>query len=138
MMPTTMKYNESRQCADLREEPLKKSILLVDSEVHHRTILSSVLEEEGHRVTACGAVLEAVTLFEKERFDFVITDHSSSGVNGLRLLEIVKQHDDKIPVLLISSLYETEPYLVAMNLGALDYLCKPVDYLEIQRLVKWH
>jgi len=54
------------------------------------------------------------------------------------LLKIIKQHNDKTPVLLISTLYEMEPYLVAMNLGALDYLSKPVDYLEIQRLVRFH
>jgi DNA-binding response OmpR family regulator len=95
------------------------------------------LTEEGYRVTACGAVLEAVILFEKEKFDFVITDHSSSGVNGLHVLEKVKLRNNKIPVLLISTLYEMEPYLAAMNLGALDYLCKPVDYLEIQRLVRF-
>lgn len=137
-MPVTMKYNESGPRADLRQEPLKKSILIVDSEVHHRTILGLLLGEEGHRVTACGVALDAVILFEKQKFDFVITEHSNSGVNGLYVIEKVKQCNDKIPVLLISTLYEMEPYLAAMNLGALDYLRKPVDYLEIQRLVRSH
>jgi DNA-binding NtrC family response regulator len=126
------------QGVELSEELTRKRILLVDSEESHRTILGSMLEKEGYRVSFCGNLFDAVVIFQIEDFDFVICEHSTSGVDGLRLLEIIKQHNGQIPVLLISTLYEMEPYLVAMNLGALDYLCKPVDYLEIQRLVKFH
>jgi DNA-binding NtrC family response regulator len=137
MMPT-MKSNESGPSADLRPEPTKKSILLVDSEAHHRMILGSLLADEGYRVASCATLVDANVVLQLQEFDFVITDHSNSGINGLHVLEKVKRCNDKTPVLLISTLYETEPYLAAMNLGALDYLCKPVDYLEVQRLVRSH
>jgi DNA-binding NtrC family response regulator len=137
MIPA-VKYDKEREAIVSRQEPGSKSILLVDSEESHRTILGSLLKEEGHSVTSCGTVFDALAIIQRQTFDFVITDHSSSGVDGLQVLEKVKQCHEKTPVLLISSLYEMEPYLAAMNLGALDYLHKPVDYLEVQRLVKWH
>ena len=137
MMPV-MRYDDRGQCVAPGKEFPRKSILLVDSEEPHRTILSSMLEEDGYRVASCGTLFDAVVVFQIENFDFVICEHSTSGVDGLHLLKVIKQHNDKTPVLLISALYEMEPYLVAMNLGALDYLNKPVDYLEIQRLVRFH
>ena len=136
-MPT-VKYDNEKEGVVSSQQSARKSILLVDSEESDRTLLGSLLKGEGHRVTACGTLFEAIAISQIQTFDFVITDHSSSGVDGLRLLRIVKQHDRRIPVLLISQLYEVEPYLAAMNSGALDYLCKPVDYVEVQRLVSLH
>ncbi len=117
------------------EERRKKSILLVDEDEPLRLVLGMLLENEGYAVTTCGDEAEAIALIESRSFDFVITDHSSSGVDGLRLLEAAKQRDSRTPVLLMASLYEMGPYIEAMNLGALDYLSKPLDYAEIQRLV---
>ena len=115
---------------------LKKSILLVDSQEDSRLIISSLLKHEGHRVSSCSDVGAAVSLIEAEPFDFAIVEHSTSGLDGLGLLEKIKDHNLRMPVLLISAEYEMEPYLVAMNLGALDFFGKPVDYSEIQRLIK--
>jgi DNA-binding NtrC family response regulator len=100
--------------------------------------LGSLLKEEGHSVTSCATLFDAIVMIQIQTFDFVITDHSSSGVNGLEVLEMVKRYNAKTPVLLIAALYEVEPYLAAMNSGALDYLRKPVDYLEVRRLVRSH
>jgi DNA-binding NtrC family response regulator len=119
-------------------EVTKKSILLVDEDEPLRLILGMLLENEGYAVTSCGNEARAIDLIETESFDFVILDHSRSGVDGLKLLATVKQRDWHTPVLLLTSLFEVGPYLEAMNLGALDYLGKPVDYTEVQRLVTTH
>jgi DNA-binding NtrC family response regulator len=137
MMPA-VKYDNERKGVVSSQGPGRKGILLVDSEESHRTTLGSLLKEEGHSVTSCGTLFDAIVIIQIQPFDFVITDHSSSGVNGLHVLERVKQYNAKTPVLLISTLYEVEPYLAAMNMGALDYLRKPADYLEVQRLVRSH
>jgi len=120
------------------KEVTSRSILLVDADEPLRLILGMLLENEGYAVTTCGDEARAVDLIERNSFDFIISDHSSFGVDGLRLLETVKQRDHRTPVLLIASLYEMGPYIEAMNLGALDYLSKPVDYAEIQRLLTAH
>jgi DNA-binding NtrC family response regulator len=115
---------------------MKKRILLVDSEEGYRLIMSSLLSEEGHRVSTCADALAAIRLVEREPFDFAIVEHSTPVLDGFGLLEEIRKRDEGIPVLLVAAHYEVEPYLVAMNLGALDFFCKPLDYGEIQRLIK--
>lgn len=117
------------------ERSTGRDILLVDSELSLRLMLSRLLSEKGHSVRACGSLLDALNALSVHRFDFVITDHSTSGIDGLCLLEAIKQHDSEIPVLVTSSQYEKGPYIIAMNLGALDYLIKPVDFAVLQRVI---
>jgi DNA-binding response OmpR family regulator len=110
----------------------------VDSEKEHCLVLASLLKEEGHQVTSCSDSVEALETFQKENFSFVIVDHLPPILDGLGLLEQMKLQKTQTPILLISSQYEMEPYIIAMNLGALDYLDRPLDYLEVQRLIKTH
>jgi len=126
-------YPESQPVPSKRT--LAKSILLVDSDLDLRLMLSMLLSEEGHEVRTCGSLREALQEITERRFDFIITTHSISGINGLSLLERIRHQDASVPVLIISARYELEPYLIAMNLGVLDYLTSPIDYTAIQRLV---
>lgn len=119
-----------------KKRETSKRILLVDPDPGHRTILSALLELEGHRVTVCAHESEALSLFSQRSIDVVITDHSRAGVDGLSLLEKINRSSGRVPVLLISPQREWEPYMQAMNRGALDYLTKPLDYQEIQRLLE--
>jgi DNA-binding NtrC family response regulator len=131
----TPRCPDQQQSISLKEQ-MKKRILLVDSEEGYRLIMSSLLSEEGHRVSTCADALAAIRLVEREPFDFAIVEHSTPVLDGLGLLEEIRKRDEGIPVLLVAAHYEVEPYLVAMNLGALDFFCKPLDYGEIQRLIK--
>src|SRR5262245_17263702 len=129
------------RCPDQEQSPslrgqMKKRILLVDSEEGYRLIMASLLGEEGQRVSTCADALAAIGLIERERFDFAIVEHSTPLLDGLGLLEEIRKRDLRIRVLLVAAQYEIEPYLVAMNLGALDFFCKPLDYGEIQRLIQ--
>jgi DNA-binding NtrC family response regulator len=129
-------FPSQEKSADLRKEAMKKRILLVDSEEDHRLIVASLLREEGHQVSTCTDGLAAIELIETELFDFAIVEHSAPVLDGLSLLEEIRKRSLRTPVLLIAAQYEIEPYLVAMNLGALDFFSKPIDYGEIQRLIK--
>jgi two-component system nitrogen regulation response regulator NtrX len=114
----------------------KKTVLLVDSDSNMRLMLEALLAEDVYQVNSFGDALEASRAVEQRRFDFVITAHSTLGIDGLSLLEAIKQRDAGIPVLVISSRYEREPYITAMNLGALDYFVEPIDYAAIWRLIR--
>lgn len=116
----------------------RKSILLADSDPDLRLMLGMLLAEEGHDVKTCGNLAQALNAMAEGRFDFVITAHAASGLDGLSLLEAVKQRHPDLPVVVISSRYEKESYIIAMNLGALDYFIAPIDYAAIQRLILTH
>jgi DNA-binding NtrC family response regulator len=77
-----------------------------------------------------------VRLTRRHPWPAVIVEHQPPGFDGLCLLEGLRQRNTQTPILLISYQYGLEPYLEAMNLGALDDLNKPTDYIDIQRLVK--
>jgi DNA-binding NtrC family response regulator len=122
----------------MKKEKLLKKILVVGHEDHHRLVLGALLSVEGHSVLSCSAGEEALKLIQEESINFIIIDHFAPELDGLLLLEKIKQLTTKVPVLIISAQYDVEPYITAMNLGALDYFGKPIDYAEIQRIVNTH
>ena len=113
----------------------RKRILIADSDKVHSYILSLLLEDEGYLVSTCQHTLSAINLLRTRLFDFVISEHSIWGINGVMVLETAKRVDWNLPVLLTASLCEMETYIEAMHRGALDYICKP-NYDEIQRIVR--
>ena len=91
-----------------KRDALPIRILLVDSQEDQGLILSSLLREEGDEVTTCDRISQALDLFEKEDFDFVIVVDLPLVLDGHHLVEQVRQLKAKVPVLVISSQYETE------------------------------
>ena len=129
---------ERKQNCLVDQRIAKKCILLVDSDEAYCQILGMLLENEGYSVTTCRDTLRAISLIATKPFDFVISEHSNIGVNGVQVLETAKQLNSDIPVLLMAALYEMETYIEAMHRGALDYISKPIDYAEMKRLVCTH
>jgi two-component system nitrogen regulation response regulator NtrX len=119
----------------LVNERKRKRILVADSDRVHCLILSLLLEDEGFLVTTCRHTPTAISLIRTKPFDFVISEHSTIGVNGVQVLETAKRVNWNIPVLLTAALCEMETYIEAMHRGALDYICKP-NYGEIKRIVR--
>jgi len=115
--------------------PRKKAILLVEPDWDLRLMLNMLLTEDGCTVDACGNLADALSAVAEKDFDFVITAQVTPGIDGLLLLDALRERGSMIPSVVISSHYEKEPYLLAMNLGALDYFIKPLDYGALQRLI---
>jgi DNA-binding NtrC family response regulator len=113
----------------------KKAILLVESDLDVRLMLSMLLAEDGCIVNGCGSLAEALRAVAEKNFDFVITAHGQPGIDGLLLLDALRERGSVIPSVVVSSQFEKEPYLLAMNLGALDYFITPLDYAALQRLI---
>lgn len=130
--------NLSTKTIDLRKARSLKHILLVGIEEEHRLLLAALLQAEGHLVSVSCTKKEALRLLLYGDIDFVIVDHFAPELDGLSLLEEIKSQMPDIPVLILSSQYEMEHYMTAMNLGALDYFSKPVDYTSVQRIVNTH
>ena len=122
----------------MNKEKLLKKILVVGQDDHHRLLFAALLNAEGHSVLSCSSGEEALKMVQEENINFIIIDHFAPELDGLKLLEKIKQLTTKVPVLIISAQYDVEPYITAMNLGALDYFGKPIDYAEIQRIVNTH
>jgi len=77
-----------------------------------------------------------VELIESMPFDLVIIDHARPAFDGLSLLQTIKDKNTTTPVLILSSHFSDIEHLQAAGLGALDYLNKPLDYSEFQKVVE--
>ena len=112
----------------------KGSILVVDDEPAMRLLLSSVLKEEGHDVTAAASGEEALQLIAKRHYHLVLTDLKMPGISGLDLLEQVKRDDPGTAVIILTAFGTVEGAVEAMRMGAVHYLLKPLSNPEELRL----
>jgi diguanylate cyclase (GGDEF)-like protein len=106
-------------------------ILVVDDEESIRNILSQILTDAGHEVTAAGSGEEALEIFRKEHFPLVISDIRLGGMDGIDLLTEVKRLDPDVQVLMITSYASMETAIMALRTGAYDYLIKPFEDLDL-------
>lgn len=110
----------------------ERRILIVDDELEFGSTLAERLELRGFTAKAVGGAGEAVTLLASGWApDVVVLDLMMPGVDGLATLDLVKQHDPRIQVIILTGHGSTESGIVGMQRGLFDYLMKPVDIGEL-------
>jgi len=112
----------------------KASILVVDDEPAMRLLVTSVLRDEGHEVTAAANGEEAVQLISRRHYHVVVTDLKMPGMSGVDLLERLKQEDPETAVILLTAFGTVEGAVEAMRKGATHYLLKPLANPDELRL----
>jgi len=113
-----------------------RHVLVIDDKRNILHVISAVLKREGYGVITATTGEEAISKLKKNQIDVVITDYLLPGMDGLKVLEMVKEKDPSIPVVLITAYGSIEMAVEAMKLGAYNYLTKPVNYDEMLVLIK--
>jgi signal transduction histidine kinase/FixJ family two-component response regulator len=113
-----------------------EKIIIVDDEKRMCDSLSALLKDEGYQVEAFQDPSEAAQAIRTDRVDLVISDIKMPGVDGLELLQIVKQVDLDIPVILMTGYASLESAVEAISRGAYDYLMKPVEFTQLDLAVR--
>jgi DNA-binding response OmpR family regulator len=113
-----------------------KKILVIDEEGDASQILKFLLQRDGYRVTNCKDPADAIAKAGGEKFNVAFLIPSGRDTSGTNLLTRIKQCNDKMPVVILSSLDRKESCIKAINLGARDYLPKPIDYVEIKKMIQ--
>lgn len=112
-------------------------ILIVDDDRLMLDALSHYLEAEGYEISIAEDGFQALDLIQKQKIDLVISDIMMPNISGLSLLNLLKQfYFNNIPVILISSLDQGDLILRTLDLGAIDFLTKPIDFKKLSLLVK--
>lgn len=113
-------------------------LLIVDDEVRIRTGLSNLIEWEVYGIEISGLAedgMKAYLHIKSEHPDMVLVDISMPNMTGLELIELCT-HLDQPPKFIILSGYDDFEYVRrAIQLGAIDYLLKPIDENELIRAV---
>lgn len=102
-------------------------ILIVDDEADIRELVSGILSDEGHGTRTAKDADEALALLAARRPHLMFLDIwlQGSRLDGLQLLEIIKEHHPTLPVVMISGHGNIETAVSAIRLGAYDFIEKP-------------
>lgn len=101
-----------------------------------REFLAICLKRAGHEVSVAESGEQALKVLEDQSFEIVITDLRMPGeVDGLKLLEVVKERKLDTEVILVTAFASTDTALSAMKIGAYDYLTKPFKVDEINAVI---
>ena len=114
----------------------RQSILLVDDDPEFRKAMKKMFEKSGYNVTVAADGQEALEALSEETFDLIISDLRMPNLNGMELMEELKRRKINLPVIFITAYGEVESYMDLMNLGAFEYINKPVKGQEILGVVR--
>lgn len=123
---------------------MKAHLLIVDDEANTLASLSRAFRLAGHEATVCDNPVRALEMAKEQNFDLIFSDVVMPGMDGLKLLEKLREAGVTAPVVMMSGQAHIEMAVKATKLGALDFLEKPLstdkllltlqNALEIQRL----
>ncbi len=106
---------------------MASDILIVDDEMDIREIVSGILSDEGHGTRTAKNSDEALQAIQARRPSLIFLDIwlQGSKLDGLQVLELVKQQNPQLPVVMISGHGNIETAVSAIKLGAYDFIEKP-------------
>jgi len=108
-------------------------ILLVDDDRHSREAVAWFLREQEHTVTECDNAEEALAIWKKADYPFVLSDIQMPGMSGIELAKAITEQPDswRTDVVLFTGFGDMKTAVAALRAGAYDYLLKPVDAQEL-------
>jgi len=113
-------------------------VLLVDEDAKDLKHFATQLGRMDYSVRAFADYREAEACLEHEHFDFVLVSQSSPAFATRHLVEFALARDRQTPVVVLTRCLQMKSYLEAMQLGASDYLQKPLTPAEFERVVTTH
>ncbi|MGC9364121.1 MAG: response regulator [Fidelibacterota bacterium] len=111
----------------------KNKILIVDDEPNVCQFLSEYLEYRGFGTRISNSGNEALQCLQKENFDAMLLDLIMPGMNGLEVLEKIRQMNITIPVIIVTGVKDKDVADEAIKLGAVDFIPKPIDLDRLEQ-----
>jgi two-component system response regulator AtoC len=106
-------------------------VLIVDDEKNIRESIQRYLDTENIETVTAENGLSAKRLLQEQVFSAGIIDLRMPGMDGLQLLQWIREEGQRLPVIMISAYGEVQDAVEAMKLGAQDYVVKPFDPEEL-------
>jgi len=112
-----------------------RRILVVDDEENARIALSKILTREGYEVASACNGYEALDYLRGREVELIITDINMPEMNGLTFLRELNRSHPASTVIMITAYGEVESYIEAMNLGAFEYINKPLKVDDLKKII---
>jgi len=114
----------------------KTSILVVDDDEGIRHSLSLILKKRGYLAEACACGKEAIEKLGSSSYDILLTDLKMPEMTGIELLKTAAKLNPSMGAIIMTGFGEINSYLEAMDLGAAEYLNKPVKSEELELIIE--
>ena len=114
----------------------KERILVIDDEKRMCDSLEMLLTESGYQVLTFQTGEDAAHEVRNGNFDLIVSDIKMPGMTGLDLLRLARDVDPQALVVLMTGYGSLESAIEAINEGAYDYLLKPVEFPQLELVIK--
>ncbi len=115
--------------------PLK--ILIVDDEASIRDILQELLQYEGYSIKTADSGITALSVIEEFKPHVVLLDIRMPDMDGIQCLRQIKENHPSTEVLMISGFAYGETAKKSLELGAYDYMDKPINFEHLINILKF-
>ena len=105
----------------------RNSILVAEDDDVTRQIIATILEKQGYMVTVSEDGIDALLSLAKNHFDLILSDVDMPNLDGFKLLEMMNQKGLNTPVIFLTGRDTTDDEKRGLELGALDYIKKPIS-----------
>jgi two-component system, OmpR family, alkaline phosphatase synthesis response regulator PhoP len=106
-------------------------ILLVEDELNLARPLQFNLEQEGYEVRSTPSGKEALLLHGRKAFDLIILDLMIEEMDGFEVARQLRQHDQRLPIIMLTARSAVEDRILGLEAGADDYMIKPFHLREL-------
>jgi two-component system response regulator HydG len=113
----------------------KKSILIVDDDTAHRTMLRILLNYD-YEIFEADDGSTAIEKVKNRPFDLVIMDVRMPKVSGMEALDMIKSLRPAVPVVMMTAFSSQDSAAQARARGAFDYLSKPFDFDNLKHTIE--
>jgi DNA-binding NtrC family response regulator len=114
---------------------MSQRVLVVDDDLDHLSVVSAILEESGYQVERAEDAEQALSRVHAFNPALVLTDLRLPGMDGVELLERVKEGMEDVEVIVMTGHEDMTSAIGAMKAGAFDYVVKPIEVEALQDLV---
>jgi sigma-B regulation protein RsbU (phosphoserine phosphatase) len=116
------------------------AILVVDDSKFNRDVLCHYLTQRGYTATAAADGSQALEMIARGGFDLVLLDIIMPVVNGLEVLRTLRQRFSaaELPIIMTTGMGQSEDIVRALELGANDYVTKPLDVAVVAARIRTH
>lgn len=119
-------FEAEKPTGDLLSRVEGAVVLVVEDDAVTRTFIEGLLKNAGYKVVISEDGADALLKLGAERFDLILSDISMPNLSGLKLLEIMTQKGIETPVIFITGLEDEASEVKGFEIGAADYIRKPI------------
>ncbi|MBN2282185.1 MAG: response regulator [Candidatus Marinimicrobia bacterium] len=122
------------------DEERKPIILMVDDVPKNLQVLGNILNKEGYKISAALNGEQALKILENAKPDLILLDVMMPGLSGFDVIKEIQKNEElaEIPVIFLTAKTEKEDVIQGIELGAVDYVTKPFNSIELLARVRNH